>query len=99
MGKRPPTIYLANAPIAQNNRLSGSAYGIEHIEEKEKARSILMELNRRNEIPYTPEAIHMAFGPAVRNFIDLVEEGVRRMLRVTGKGGRCIFGCVLLTTT
>ena len=43
--------------------------------------SILMELIRRYEILYTPEGIHMAFEATVRNFIDLVVDGVRRMLR------------------
>ena len=35
---------------------------------------------------YTPEVVHMAFEAMVRNFIDLVEEGIRRMLMVDRKG-------------
>ena len=62
-------------------------YGNEHIAEREMDRSILMELNRRCEILYTPDVIHMASEAMVRNFIDLVEEGVRRMLRATRKVG------------
>ena len=50
--------------------------------------SILIELNRRLETLYTPEVIHMAFEATVRNFVYLVEEGVRGMLRVTREGVR-----------
>ena len=87
-GKAPASIYLVNAPIGQHNRTVGSVYGEEHIAEREKSRAHVVELHRRHEVLYTPEVVHLAFEAMVRNFIDLVEEGVRRMLRVTRKGIR-----------
>ena len=87
-GKPPSSIYLANASIEQHNRIFGALYGDEHVADREQARSLLIEPNRRHEVIYTPEVIHMAFEAMVRNFIDLVEEGVRRMLRVTRTGIR-----------
>ena len=87
-GKPPASIYLANAPIEQHNRLFCAIYGDEHIAERGNARALLIELNRRHGFLYTPEVAHMAFGATVRNFIDLVDEGIRRMLRVTRKGIR-----------
>ena len=87
-GKAPASIYLANASIERHNRMFGSVYGEEQIAEREQARALLVELHRRHEVLYTPEVSHLAFEAMVRNFIDLVEEGVRRMLRVTRKGFR-----------
>ena len=69
----------------QHNRIFGAIYGDEHVAEREQARSLLTELNRRHEVLYTPAVVHVAFEAMVRNFIDLVEEGIRRMLRVTRK--------------
>lgn len=80
-GGPPASIYLVNSSIEQHNLLFGAVYGSEHVAEREMDMSILMELIRRYEILYTPEGIHMAFEATVRNFIDLVVDGVRRMLR------------------
>ena len=80
--------YLANSSIEQHNRMFGAVYGEEHVAEFEQARSFLVELNRRREVLYTPEVAHLAFEATVRNFIDLIEEGIRRMSRVTRKGIR-----------
>ena len=87
-GEAPASIYLVNASIEQHNKMFGAVYGDEHIAEREQARSLLVELNRRREVVYTPEVAHLAFESMVRNFLDLVEEGVRRMIRVTRKGIR-----------
>ena len=87
-GKAPASIYLVNASIEQHNKMFGAIYGDEHIAEREQARSLLIELNRRHDVLYTPEVAHHAFESMVRNFLDLIEEGVRRMLRVTRKGIR-----------
>ena len=87
-GKAPASIYLVNASIERRNRMFGAAYGEEHVAEREQARSLLIELNRRHEALYTPEVAHVTFGEMVRKFTDLVEEGVRRMHRVTRKGIR-----------
>ena len=86
--KPPASIYLVNAAMEQHNKFFGAVYGLEHIDEREKAREILMELHRKHEILYTSEVLHMAFEAMVRNFIDLIEEGIRMMLRVTRKGIR-----------
>ena len=64
----------------------GDVYGEEHVAEREQARSLLVELIRRHEVLYTPEVAHLAFEAVVRNFIDLVEEGILRMFRVKRKG-------------
>ena len=72
----------------KHNRLFGAIYGDEHIAERENARALLIELNRRREVLYTPEVIHMDFESMVRNFIDLAEDGIRRILRATRKGIR-----------
>ena len=87
-GKPPASIYLVNAAVEQHNRFFGAVYGAEHIPERETAMALLLELNRRHEVLYTPEVIHMAFEAMARNFIDLVEEGIRRTLRVTRRGIR-----------
>ena len=86
--KAPASIYLVNAAMEQHNKFFGAVYGLEHVDEREKAREILMDLHRKHEILYTSEALHMAFEAMARNFIDLIEEGIRRMLRVTRKGIR-----------
>ena len=87
-GEPPAIIYLANAAMEQHNKFFGAGYGLGHISEREKAREILMDLHRKHGVLYPPEVLHMAFGAMVRNFVDLVEEGIRRMLRATRKGAR-----------
>ena len=81
-----PTIYLSNDSLAQRNKFFGAVYGSDHIPEREKEREILMGVRRKHEILYTPDVLHMAFEATVRNFNDLVEEGIRMMLRATRKG-------------
>ena len=49
---------------------------------------LLVGPNSSHGVLYTPEAIHKAFEAMVRNFIDLVEQGDRRTLRVTRTGIR-----------
>ena len=57
----------------------GAVYGDEHVGERERARSLLTELSRRHEVLYTPEVTRLALEATVRTFVDLVEEGARRM--------------------
>ena len=87
-GKPPASIYLANAAIEQRNKFFGSVYGLGRLGKREQASEILMDLHRKHEVLYHPEVLHMAFEAMARNFIDLAEEGVRRMLRVARKGVR-----------
>ena len=88
MGKPPASIFSANGSIEQCNRFFGAAYGPELIRGRGNARALPAELNRRRDVLYTPEVVRIAFGSTVRNFIDLVEEGISRMLRVTRNGIR-----------
>ena len=78
-------IYLANASMGKHRKFPGAVYGLEHIDEREKARELPTALHRGREILYTSEALHVAFEAPVRNINDLVEEGIRRMLSVTRK--------------
>ena len=88
LGKPPSSIYMVNATIGRRNRFTGAAFGSEHIHERENDRSLLIELNGRIDAIHTPEVAQMEFEAMVRNFIDLVEEGDRRMLRSPRKGIR-----------
>lgn len=97
--KPPASLYLAHASIERRNRFFGSVYGEEHIPDRQYARALRIELNRRHEALYTPEVVHMASVETVRNFIDLSEEGIRRMLRVTRRGIRMgVFSVVFSST-
>ena len=87
-GKPPSRIYLVNASIEQRNRFLGVGYGSDHIPERENARDFLAELDRRRDVLYTPDVVHMEFAAMVRNLIGLVEEGIRRMRRVARNGIR-----------
>ena len=81
--KTPSRIYLINATIAQHNRFSEAVYGAEHIHGRGNSRSLIIELIRMRDSLYTPEVARLAFGAMMRNFIDLVGEGFRRILRAT----------------
>ena len=74
--------------MGKHNKFFGAVYRLERIAERGKSRDGLMELRRKREILYTSGVLHMAFEAAVRNFNDLVEEGIRRMLGATRKGIR-----------
>ena len=73
-GKAPAIIYLVIASIEHHNRMFGAAYGGEHIADREQARALPVELNRRHEVLYTPEVAHLAFEAMVRNFFDLLRK-------------------------
>ena len=87
-GKPHAIIYLVRASIEQRNRFFGAIYGQAHISERGNDRLLVLELHRRREIFYTDEVAHMAFEEMVRKFAHLVEEGARRVLRVTLNGIR-----------
>ena len=87
-GKPPAIICLVSASMEQHNKFFGAVYGLEHVAEREQAREILIDLHRKHEILYTDEVLHMGFEAMVRNCDDLVDGGVRRMLRATRKGIR-----------
>ena len=73
-GKPPASIYLEHASKEQHNRFCGSVYGAEHIPERENARALLLEQDRRHDVLYTPDVIRMDFAAMVHNFIDLLGE-------------------------